>query len=91
VLSAEEALAWGLVNEIVADDEVLARARELAQRFAEGPTGAFGAVKRLVDASDPGLESQMALEGRTIARQSASAEGREGVRAFLEKRKPRYC
>ena len=91
VLSAEEALAWGLVNEVVADDEVLARARELARRFAEGATGAFGAVKRLVDASDPGLESQMALEGRTIARQSASAEGREGVRAFLEKRKPRYC
>jgi len=90
VLSAEEALAWGLVNEIAEDDEVLAKARELALRLARGPTGAFGAVKRLVDASEPGLESQMALEGRAIARQSASAEGREGVGAFLEKRKPRF-
>jgi enoyl-CoA hydratase/carnithine racemase len=33
----------------------------------------------------------MALEGRTIARQAASSEGREGVGAFLEKRKPRYA
>ena len=90
VLSADEALAWGLVNQVVADDQVLAIARELAGRLAQGPTGAFGAVKRLIDAADPGLESQMALEGRAIALQSASAEGREGVRAFLEKRKPRY-
>ena len=41
-----------------------------------------------MDATDPGLESQMALEGRTIAAQAMGAQGREGVAAFLAKRKP---
>ncbi len=87
-LSADEALAWGLVNQVVDDGDVLAQARALAARFAAGPTDSYSAVKRLMDAADPGLESQMALEGRAIAAQSVHANGREGVRAFLEKRKP---
>jgi 2-(1,2-epoxy-1,2-dihydrophenyl)acetyl-CoA isomerase len=89
-LSADEALAWGLVNQVVDDGEVLAQAQALAARFAAGPTESYGAVKRLMDATDPGLESQMALEGRTIAAQAMSAQGREGVAAFLGKRKPSY-
>jgi 2-(1,2-epoxy-1,2-dihydrophenyl)acetyl-CoA isomerase len=90
VLTADEALQWGLVNQVVEDAEVLPTARALAARFAAGPTDSYGAVKRLVDAADPGLESQLALEGRAIATQAASAEGREGVGAFLEKRKALY-
>lgn len=90
VLSADEALQWGLVNQVVEDAEVLSTAQALAARFAAGPTGSYGAAKRLIEASDVGLESQMALEGRTIAQQAATAEGREGVGAFLEKRKPRF-
>jgi 2-(1,2-epoxy-1,2-dihydrophenyl)acetyl-CoA isomerase len=43
-----------------------------------------------MDATDPGLESQMALEGRTIAAQAMSAQGKEGVAAFLGKRTPSY-
>ena len=89
-LSADEALAWGLVNQVVDDGEVLAQAQALAARFAAGPTESYGAVKRLMDATDPGLESQMALEGRTIAAQAMSAQGQEGVAAFLGKRKPSY-
>lgn len=89
-LSAEEALQWGLVNEVVDDAEVLPRALALAATFAAGPTESFGAVKQLVDASDAGLEAQMALEGRTIAAQAARPHGREGVAAFLGKRKPDY-
>ena len=89
-LSADEALAWGLVNQVVDDGEVLAQAQALAARFASGPTESYGAVKRLMDATDPGLESQMALEGRTIAAQAMSAQGQEGVAAFLGKRKPSY-
>ena len=89
-LSADEALQWGLVNQVVEDAAVLETAQALATRLAAGPTDAFGAVKRLLDAADPGLEGQMALEGRTIAHQAASAEGREGVGAFLGKRKAQY-
>ena len=69
---------------------MLVQAQALAARFAAGPTESYGAVKRLMDATDPGLESQMALEGRTIAAQAMSAQGQEGVAAFLGKRKPSY-
>jgi 2-(1,2-epoxy-1,2-dihydrophenyl)acetyl-CoA isomerase len=90
VLTAEEALGWGLVNQVVEDAEVLATAQALAARFAAGPTESYGAVKRLMDSTDPGLEAQMAAEGRAIATQSAHPHGIEGVRAFLDKRKPKY-
>ncbi|MBS0365415.1 MAG: enoyl-CoA hydratase/isomerase family protein [Proteobacteria bacterium] len=89
-LDAQEALAWGLVNEVAADDELLTRALEIAQRLADGPRGAYGATKRLVAHSLGAMESQMTLEGETIAARTRSAEAREGVRAFVEKRAPRF-
>jgi 2-(1,2-epoxy-1,2-dihydrophenyl)acetyl-CoA isomerase len=89
-LGAEEAQQWGLLNQVVDDEQLQAEAFALAERLAAGPTDSFGAVKRLLAASDPGLESQLALEGRTIAAQGVHAEGREGIAAFLEKRKPDY-
>lgn len=89
-LTADEALAWGLVNQVVDDAEVLATAQALAARFATGPTESYAAVKRLTSTADPGLEAQMALEGRTIAAQALHGEGKEGVAAFLAKRKPSY-
>jgi 2-(1,2-epoxy-1,2-dihydrophenyl)acetyl-CoA isomerase len=90
VLGADEALAWGLVNQVVEDAELLPQAQALAAKFAAGPTESYAAVKRLIDAADPGLESQMALEGRTIAAQALHPHGQEGVAAFLGKRKPSY-
>jgi 2-(1,2-epoxy-1,2-dihydrophenyl)acetyl-CoA isomerase len=90
VLGADEALAWGLVNQVVDDAEVLAQAQALAAKFAAGPTESYAAVKRLIGAADPGLEAQMALEGRTIAAQALHPHGQEGVAAFLGKRKPSY-
>lgn len=90
VLTADEALEWGLVNQVVEDAELLAQARALAARFAAGPTESYGAVKRLISSSDPGLEAQMAAEGRAISAQSIHPNGIEGVHAFLEKRKPVY-
>lgn len=90
VLSADEALAWGLVNQVVDDAAVVDEARAIATRLAAGPTESYGTVKRLMDQSDPGLEAQMAAEGRAIAAMSVHPQGREGVGAFLEKRKPNY-
>ena len=90
VLGADEALAWGLVNQVVDDAEVLPQALALAATLAAGPTESYATVKRLIDAADPGLESQMALEGRTMAAQSMHPHGREGVAAFLGKRQPNY-
>jgi 2-(1,2-epoxy-1,2-dihydrophenyl)acetyl-CoA isomerase len=90
VLSAEEALSWGLVNEVVADELLLERAVDLAERLARGPVSAFGATKRLIAHALGALESQMVLESETIAAQAASADAREGIGAFLDKRKPRF-
>ena len=90
VLGADEALAWGLVNQVVEDAEVVPQAQALAARFAAGPTESYGAVKRLMDLSDPGIEAQMAAEGRAIAAQGLHPNGIEGVRAFVEKRKPEF-
>ena len=90
VLSAEEALAWGLVNQVIDDADLAVQAQALAAKLATGPTESFGATKRLLDASSPGLESQMALEGRTIAAMSTHPHGREGIAAFMEKRPAKY-
>ncbi len=63
----------------------------LAQKLAKGPTDAFGVVKKLLICSfDNSLETQMELEGRAISERAGAANGQEGVRAFLEKRKPNF-
>ena len=91
VLSSAEALDWGVVNEVVQNEEVLPRAYALAQKLASGPTAAFGGVKTLLNGTfDQTLESQMELEARTIGDLVIGADGQEGIHAFLEKRKPAF-
>jgi 2-(1,2-epoxy-1,2-dihydrophenyl)acetyl-CoA isomerase len=89
-ITSAEALNWGLVNCVVSDDQLMSEALKLADRLAAGATHAFGRTKRLVLASLGALESQMVLEAETIATSAASAEGLEGISAFLEKRKPSF-
>ena len=91
VLSAEEALEWGLINKIVEQENLSATTRELAEEFACGPTLAYGKVKNLLNASfDNGLETQMELETRGISDMARSSDGRKGIQAFLNKRKPNF-
>ncbi len=91
MISAEQARDWGLVNQVVPDAEVEAAAAGLAAQLAQGPTGAFGAVKRLVLASgEQSLETQMELESTSIARSAATPDGQEGVAAFLAKRAAKF-
>ena len=91
VLTADEALDWGLVNRLVDDEAVLDAARGLAASLASGPTRAHAAVKRLVDSSwTNDLETQMEFEARCIAELAFSADGQEGIQAFLDKRQPRF-
>jgi 2-(1,2-epoxy-1,2-dihydrophenyl)acetyl-CoA isomerase len=90
-LSAAEALDWGLVSRVVEDDQLGAEALRLAREIAQGPTGAFGGVKRVVLRSESEtLESQMEIEARAIADAARSADGQEGIRAFLAKRPPKF-
>src|SRR5438309_1059578 len=89
-LPAAEALTWGLVNEVVSDEQLPARALEIAEQLARGASGAFGATKRLLAHSLGAFESHMVLESETIAAHAVSAAGTEGISAFLEKRKPQF-
>jgi 2-(1,2-epoxy-1,2-dihydrophenyl)acetyl-CoA isomerase len=90
-LSADEASRWGLVTEVVADDALAERADELAQKMSSTAAGSNGGIKALLLGTfSNGLEEQMELEGRLIAHRAESADGREGVDAFLAKRKPEF-
>ncbi|MEH6550223.1 MAG: enoyl-CoA hydratase-related protein [Pseudomonadales bacterium] len=91
LLNAAEALEWGLINEVVPADELMTRANALAAQLATGATCAFGEVKRMLHASfQNGLETQMQMETNAIANMSRTADGQEGVAAFLGKRKPEF-
>ena len=91
VLDAAEAQEWGIVNQVVADDQALSEAMALARTLAKGPTLAYGATKALLNESfEHGLEAQMELETRAIAEMVTTADGREGIDAFLNKRQPNY-
>jgi 2-(1,2-epoxy-1,2-dihydrophenyl)acetyl-CoA isomerase len=90
-LTAWEAADWGIVTEVAADDQIATRCEELAARFAASATKSNAGVKKLLLSTfGNGLEEQMELEGQMIAALAASADGREGVDAFLERRAPNY-
>jgi 2-(1,2-epoxy-1,2-dihydrophenyl)acetyl-CoA isomerase len=90
-LSAQEALEWGLINQVVAPDELMPTATALAHELAGGGTLAFGGVKRMLHESLSGtLETQMEMEARSIAQMSNTDDGREGIAAFFEKRRPEF-
>jgi 2-(1,2-epoxy-1,2-dihydrophenyl)acetyl-CoA isomerase len=90
-LTSAEAQAWGLVSEVVEDDDLAARAADLADQLAAMPTRGVGMTKRLFDqAGHNTLEEQLELEAELQAEATQTEDFREGVAAFLEKRKPRF-
>ncbi len=91
VLMAEEAQEWGIVNKVVAPDEVMSEARSVAKQIAAGPTKAFGGMKRLLDtAFSDGMETQLDRETRSIADMMRTIDGPAGIAAFLAKEKPSF-
>lgn len=90
-LSAPEALEWGLVHKLAPASSTLDEAMRWAESLASGAAGSHASIKRLLLASwGNGLETQMELEGRAISACAAGPEGREGIAAFAQKRKPRF-
>lgn len=88
-LSAEDAARWGLIWKVVDDDGLMAEALALAGQFAKGPTHAYGLAKRAIQAAATNtLDEQLELERQFQREAGRSDDYKEGVAAFLQKRKP---
>ena len=91
VLSAEEAMDWGIVTKVVPAASLLEEAHKLAMHLAAGPTAAFSRARDLIYGSmDHSLETQLDLEARGIIDSARTTDFREATRAFVEKRVPAY-
>ncbi len=88
--SAVEAEQLGLISRAIANERFEEEVREIAQRLAAGPTGAYAAAKRLFNASAgfERLDFHLDHELETLARSADSKDFAEGIRAFFEKRPP---
>jgi 2-(1,2-epoxy-1,2-dihydrophenyl)acetyl-CoA isomerase len=88
-LSAEKALAWGLVNEVVDDDGLVERAHALAAEIVQRPGGTLPLLRRACwQALDNSYEEQLALETALQSQAGAQGDYVEAVTAFREKRAP---
>ncbi len=91
LFGAEEALRLGLVNEVVAADNLMGRARELAGVLLESSPSSLRATKKLLAGFlNETLDEQLAEAMRQNAAIRTTHDFREGITAFLEKRKPRW-
>ena len=91
VLSAGEAVEWGMVTRAVADAELKSAVDTLARELAQGPSKAFGVAKRLFHQSTwESLETQMELESQGIAACGHTEDFRGGVTAFAQKATPTF-
>jgi 2-(1,2-epoxy-1,2-dihydrophenyl)acetyl-CoA isomerase len=90
-VSARDAVAWGMIWEAVPDADFAARIEARAAQLAQGPTAAYGLIKRALRASwRHDLPTQLAYEAELQGEAGRTADFREGVTAFLEKRPARY-
>jgi 2-(1,2-epoxy-1,2-dihydrophenyl)acetyl-CoA isomerase len=90
-LTAEAAFEAGLVDFLVDDEQVFQEAHAVARKLASGPTAAYGEIKRLfIQSGGAGVASQMEAEAVAIARTCRTSDAKEGLNAFIEKRKPLF-
>jgi 2-(1,2-epoxy-1,2-dihydrophenyl)acetyl-CoA isomerase len=90
-INTVQALEWGMVNQVVPDDRLAEVVEKLAAGLATGPTGSYSLTKRLFNKNVlPSLEGALEFEGELQEVASKSKEHVEGVKAFLEKRKPSF-
>ena len=91
MIDAREAWRIGLVNQVVPDAELLAKAKELGQRLAAQPPLALAAMKKAVrDGLDTTLDQGLELEVKAFLQVYQTEDAKEGVNAFLSKRKPEF-
>ncbi|MBT35099.1 MAG: enoyl-CoA hydratase [Rickettsiales bacterium] len=87
----DEALNIGMIDQIVSHDELAKVSKDTAINLANGATKAYGAVKSLLaETFSSSLESHLEQEARQLNIRAQSSDGKEGVRAFIEKRKANF-
>lgn len=87
-LDAEKALEWGLITEVLDDDQLMVRARKIAAQLASGPTYALHMTRRLVDEGEVNtFDQQFRRELESNSELLDMPDGIEGVQAFNDKRK----
>ncbi len=90
-ISSARALEWGLVTKVVSDDEVLTEALAMLKHLAKTALHSFAWSKKLlIDSFNNTLETQLELERQGISDCAAHPHGQEGIKAFVEKRKPTF-
>lgn len=90
-VGADQAKEWGMIWDVVQDDELAGHTGEMALGLARGPTYGYGLIKHAMLASSTAtLEEQLALERDLQGKAGDSADYREGVNAFMEKRPPEF-
>lgn len=90
-IGAEQAAEWGMIWKAVDDDTLDAEVDALAAKFAAGPTRGLAEIKRMIRESwSHGLDSELDRQRDAMRELGFSADYREGVAAFMEKRKPRF-
>jgi 2-(1,2-epoxy-1,2-dihydrophenyl)acetyl-CoA isomerase len=90
-IPAAQAFEWGLVTRVVPGDEVVEAARTLLNSLAKTSLHSFGWSKKLMtDSFHNALETQLELERKGISDCAAHPDGQEGIKAFVEKRKPSF-
>lgn len=90
-IEAESALAYGLVNRIVADEVLLDEALTLAKKIASGPPEAIKAAKKTINyGADLDLRSAIEMEAISWSKLFSTHDQKEGMQAFIEKRKPKF-
>jgi 2-(1,2-epoxy-1,2-dihydrophenyl)acetyl-CoA isomerase len=90
-LTAEKAADWGLIWRCVADDALIYEARRICEHFSVAPTQGLALIKRALDAAAANtLDAQLDLERGLQREASLTPDYAEGVRAFMEKRKPNF-
>jgi enoyl-CoA hydratase/carnithine racemase len=91
MFTAQEAFDMGLVSEIAPTGQALARALDIAREIAAMPPISIMQIKELVNAGvNASLDTALMLERKAFQLQFATRDQKEGMRAFLDKRKPKY-